>query len=424
MVRTSARTRYAGYRFPAEIIGHAVWLYFRFPLGLRMVEELLAARGIIVSHETVRQWARKFGQPFANQIRRPLPRVGDKWHLDEVVLKIAGAKHWLWRAVDQTGIVLDVLVQRRRDKHAAKRLLRKLLKKQMRPPRVMITDKLASYGASKREVMPGIEHRQHKGLNNRAENSHQPTRRRERQMKQFKSAGQAQRFLSAQVVSAFAPVDRRRFGHPAARSGGLQDAERYHGSAHVLPTPRCRGNTLAHAGPAGQEVSGVVVAAAISPRRSSALQSKHRSTSALDAAVILLKSVVQIATCPMPHMAAELGPDCPGIGIVAIGGDAIRGDAGHRLCRSKEGLGGGKVAVLTQHHVDQGASAIDRAIQIPPTTTHPNVCLVDVPASADFAFSSPTQVLSQCWGEFGFPITDGLIAEDEPADQEHLGQVP
>jgi IS1 family transposase len=101
---------------------------------------------------------------FANRIRRRLPRVGDKWHLDEVVLKIAGVKHWLWRAVDQTGIVLDVLVQRRRDKQAAKRLLRKLLKKQMRPPRVMITDKLASYGAAKREIMPGIEHRQHKGL--------------------------------------------------------------------------------------------------------------------------------------------------------------------------------------------------------------------------------------------------------------------
>ena len=184
-MRTSGRARYAGYRFPAEIIGHAVWLYFRFPLGLRMVEELLAARGIVVSHETVRQWARKFGQQFANRIRRRLPRIGDKWHLDEVVLKISGVKHWLWRAVDQTGIVLDVLVQRRRDKQAAKRLLRKLLKKQMRPPRVMITDKLASYGAAKREIMPGIEHRQHKGLNNRAENSHQPTRRRERQMKQF-----------------------------------------------------------------------------------------------------------------------------------------------------------------------------------------------------------------------------------------------
>src|ERR1700759_640190 len=202
---TSARVRYAGYRFPAEIISHGVWLYFRFPLGLRMVEELLAARGIIVRHQTVRQWARKFGQQFASQIRRRLPRAGDKWHLDEVVLKICGVKHWLWRAVDQSGIVLDVLVQRRRDKRAAKRLLRKLRKKQMRPPRVMITDKLASYGAAKREVMPGIEHRQHKGLNNRAENSHQPTRRRERIMKRFKSPRQAQRFLSVhdQVANLF-----------------------------------------------------------------------------------------------------------------------------------------------------------------------------------------------------------------------------
>jgi putative transposase len=151
-----ARARYSGYRFPAEIIGHAVWLYFRFPLGLRMVEELLAARGIIVSHETVRQWARKFGQQFANQIRRRLPRVGDKWHLDEVVLKIGGVNHWLWRAVDQAGVVLDVLVQRRRDKQAAKRMLRKLLKKQMRPPRVMITDKLASYGAARGRSCRGL----------------------------------------------------------------------------------------------------------------------------------------------------------------------------------------------------------------------------------------------------------------------------
>ena len=162
-----------------------------------MVDELLAARGILVSHETVRQWALKFGQAFANQIRRRLPATGDKWHMDEVVLTIAGVKHWLWRAVDQNGTVLDILVQSRRDKQAAKRLLRKLLKKQARVPRVMITDKLASYGAAKREVMPSVEQRKHKGLNNRAENSHQPTRRRERQMKRFKSAGQAQRFLSA-----------------------------------------------------------------------------------------------------------------------------------------------------------------------------------------------------------------------------------
>ncbi len=112
---TPACPSYAGYRFPAEIISHAVWLYFRFPLSLRMVDELLAVRGIIVSHETVRQWALKFGQVFANQIRRRLPAAGDKWHLDEVVLTIAGVKHWLWRAVDQNGMVLDILVQSRRD---------------------------------------------------------------------------------------------------------------------------------------------------------------------------------------------------------------------------------------------------------------------------------------------------------------------
>ncbi len=194
---TSAVPSYSGYRFPAEVISHAVWLYFRFPLSLRMVDELLAARGIIVSHETVRQWALKFGQAFANQIRRRLPAAGDKWHMDEVVLTISGVKHWLWRAVDQTGVVIDILVQSRRDTQAAKRLLRKLLKRQCRAPRVMVTDKLASYGAARREVMPSVEHRKHKGLNNRAENSHQPTRRRERQMKRFKSAGQAQRFLSA-----------------------------------------------------------------------------------------------------------------------------------------------------------------------------------------------------------------------------------
>src|SRR3954471_16297153 len=194
---TSVCSSYAGYRFPGEVISHAVWLYFRFPLSRRMVEEMLAAGGIDVSHETVRQWARKFGQGFANQTRRRLPCTGGKWHLDEVCLMIRGTKHWLWRAVDQDGVVLDVLVQSRRDKRAAKRLLRKLLKRQTRPPRVMITDKLASYGAAKAEVMPSVEHRRHKGLNNRAENSHQPTRRRERQMKRFKSPGQAQRFLSA-----------------------------------------------------------------------------------------------------------------------------------------------------------------------------------------------------------------------------------
>jgi len=188
---------YRRHRFPADVIAHAVWLYFRFPLSLRMVEDLLAARGINVSHQTVRLWAEKFGRHFANDIRkRSVGRLGDKWHLDEVVITIAGKKNWLWRAVDQDGFVLDVLVQSRRNTKAEKRLMRKLLKGQGRPPRVMITDKLRSYAAAKREIMPGVGHRSHKGLNNRAENSHQPIRRRERIMTRFKSAQQLQRFVS------------------------------------------------------------------------------------------------------------------------------------------------------------------------------------------------------------------------------------
>lgn len=190
------KSLYRGHRFPAEVIAHAVWLYFRFPLSLRMVEDLLAARGIIVSHETVRRWAEKFGRDFANKIRRRAPRLGDKWHLDEVVISINGKKHWLWRAVDQDGFVLDALVQSRRDRHAAERLLRKLIRKQARTPRVIITDKLGSYGAARNDMGLKFEHRQHKGLNNRAENSHQPTRRRERIMKRFKSTRHLQRFVS------------------------------------------------------------------------------------------------------------------------------------------------------------------------------------------------------------------------------------
>jgi putative transposase len=168
----------------------------------------------------VRQWAQKFGQSYANQIRRRLPAAGDKWHLDEVAISIAGKKHWLWRAVDQRGAVLDILVQCRRSANAAKRLLRKLLKRQGTAPRVLITDKLASYGAAKREIIPGVEHRQHGRLNNRAENSHQPTGRRERIMKRFESAGQAQRFLSVhdQVANLFRRPSRTDAAdHPTSR---------------------------------------------------------------------------------------------------------------------------------------------------------------------------------------------------------------
>ena len=161
------------------------------------MEELLAQRGIIVTYETIRQWCLKFGQTYANELRCRRPRCGDKWYMDEVMLSIRGQKHVLWRAVDQDGNVLDILVQSRRNKKAAKRFFRKLLKGLQYVPRVIITDKLRSYGAAKREILPGVEHRQHKGLNNRAENSHQPTRLREKKMRKFKSAKQAQRFLSA-----------------------------------------------------------------------------------------------------------------------------------------------------------------------------------------------------------------------------------
>jgi len=159
---------------------------------------MLAVRGIIVSHQTIRLWAEKFGRTFANEIRRRSScRLGDKWHLDEAVVSIRGKKYWLWRAVDRDGFVLDVLVQSRRNAKAAGRLMRKLLKGQRRAPRVMVTDKLRSYESAKRETMPGVEHRSHKGLNNRAENSHQPIRRRERIMKRFKSALHCQRFVYA-----------------------------------------------------------------------------------------------------------------------------------------------------------------------------------------------------------------------------------
>ena len=195
LMRTSV-SLYHRHRFPAEIISHCVWLYFRFALSFRDVEEMLAMRGVALTYETVREWCLKFGQTYANDLRRRSPRPGDRWHLDEVFLKINGRIHYLWRAVDQDGEVLDILVQGRRDKKAAKKFFRKLLKGLRYIPRVFITDKLKSYSAAQAEVLPSVEHCQQKYQNNRAENSHQPTRLRERLMKRFKSAGHAQRFLS------------------------------------------------------------------------------------------------------------------------------------------------------------------------------------------------------------------------------------
>jgi putative transposase len=204
----SASLSYKEHRYPVEVISYCVWPYHRFPLSFREVEELMLERGIVVSYETVRRWCAKFGQTYAGALRRRQPRPGDKWHLDEVFIKVNGEQKYLWRAVDQNGNVLDILVQNRRDKTAARRFLRRLLKRTGAVPRVLITDKLRSYGAAHREVMPSVEHRSHKGLNNKAENSHQPTRQRERAMKGFRSMGGAQRFLSA--FSGISPHSRPR----------------------------------------------------------------------------------------------------------------------------------------------------------------------------------------------------------------------
>lgn len=198
---------YRGHRFPREIISECVWHYFRFGVSFRDVEEMMASRGVQVSYETVRRWCEKFGKKYADGLRRRRARIGDKWHLDEVFLKINGVTHYLWRAVDQNGIVLDILVQPKRDRFAAIRFFRKLLRRTGRRPHVIITDKLRSYRAAKRVVMPGVAHRQHRYLNNQAENSHQPTRERERRMRRFKSARHAQRFVEVHglIASHFRP---------------------------------------------------------------------------------------------------------------------------------------------------------------------------------------------------------------------------
>ena len=188
--------RYAGYRFSPEIIGHAVWLYHRFCLSFRDAEDLLAQRGITVSYETIRQWCRTFGPAYARTLRRRRGRLGDTWYLDELFVKIQGRRRYLWRAVDQDGDVIDILVQSRRDRRAATRFFRKLLKAQGRAPRRLVTDKLRSYSAAHRTVMPAVVHSTQPYENNRAEVSHQPTRQREGQMRRFKSVGHAQLFLS------------------------------------------------------------------------------------------------------------------------------------------------------------------------------------------------------------------------------------
>ena len=194
------KVSYRRHRFPTAIIQHAVWLYFRFPLSYRDVEDLLAERGIEVSYETVRRWALRFGQGYARRLRRLRPRADCRWHLDEVFVSINGKRVYLWRAVDSEGEVLDILVQSRRNKRAALKLMRKLLKKQGYAPNKVVTDKLPSYGAALRDLSMTEKHVTGGRSNNRAENSHLPVRQRERTMQGFKSPGSAQRFLSTHAA--------------------------------------------------------------------------------------------------------------------------------------------------------------------------------------------------------------------------------
>ncbi len=199
-------SRYRGHRFPHEIISHAVWLYHRFCLSFRDIEDLLAERGVIVSYESIRQWCLKFGPRYAKQLRRRQGRLGDTWYMDELtIITVQGQRRYLWRAVDQDDDVIDILIQKHKDKQAAKRFFRKMLKEQGQSPRRMITDKRKSYGAARREIMPSVVHCQERRANNRAEASHQHTRQRERQMRRFKSSGQAQQFLAvhSQVHNLF-----------------------------------------------------------------------------------------------------------------------------------------------------------------------------------------------------------------------------
>ena len=197
---TSPTPSYHGYRFPPDIISHAVWLYHRFGLSFRDAEDVLTQRGITVTYETIRQWCQTFGLDYARRLRRRRGRMGDTWYLDELFVRIQGRQQYLWRAVDEDGDTIDVLVQSRRNRRAALRFFRKLLKGQGCVPRRLITDKLRSYPAACRTVMPSVVHSTRQYENNRAEVSHQPTRQRERQMRGFKSAAHLQRFASVHGV--------------------------------------------------------------------------------------------------------------------------------------------------------------------------------------------------------------------------------
>ena len=193
---STRKPRYHRHRYPPEVISYAVWAYYRFTLSLRDVEDLLAERGIEVSYEAIRRWCAKFGARYQRSLKRREGRLGDEWYVDEVFVSIRGKLHYLWRAVDQDGDVIDILVQRRRNAQAAKRFFEKMLKRQVQSPRRLFSDKLGSYRVAVRELLPETAHDTSQYANNRAERSHQSTRLRERQMRRFKSRHQAQRFLA------------------------------------------------------------------------------------------------------------------------------------------------------------------------------------------------------------------------------------
>ena len=188
------------HRFPAAIIQHAVWLYHRFNLSHRDIEDWLAERGIEVSYESVRLWCNKFGPLFSKRLKRQHPGFGDTFFIDEVFVSIKGQRFYLRRAVDQDGDVIDVYLQPRRDAKTAKRFFRRLLRSHGQRPWKIVTDKLRSYGVAHRDLMPATIHDTDPYANNRAELSHQPTRVRERSMRGFSSPEQVQRFLSAHAV--------------------------------------------------------------------------------------------------------------------------------------------------------------------------------------------------------------------------------
>ncbi len=187
---------YKRHRYPPDVIQYAVWLYYRFNLSHRDIEDLLAERGISVSHESIRLWCNKFGPRYARRLKRRHQGYGDTFFIDEVFVKIQGKQRYLWRAVDQDGEVVDVFLQARRDSKAAKRFFRRLLNRHRDEPRKIVTDKLRSYGVARRELIPETIHDTSQYANNRAELSHQPTRVREQGMRRFKSSHQAQRFLN------------------------------------------------------------------------------------------------------------------------------------------------------------------------------------------------------------------------------------